>query len=295
MSGAGAITVMLAVAVLSVGCSNPSPPGGRQFIYEATKITSIKQNECNPTFFDPNCADEPFLEHIGVRITLSQPENVILHAASTYDNGGQFICELTQGNSCPGIPGDGITFGHVYLPDVVELNQGEPFEIMGMIDLMMERDQIIPFGITNVIEGIVGLINDALPTILANNGGLPSDAQGILNFIQTILPPLLGTILSIIGANIASALSGTTDQLIGWMPMLYIAVGGQLASLFEQILPTLVQLIEAFLINEPNSPLPQGLPIQLGVLGQLDSVWYGAVYTDPFTEYRVDYEWIQTG
>jgi hypothetical protein len=293
LSVVGAVAVVVALAVVSVGCTNPQPPSGVNIGFDALSITNIKQNEhSGPNFWDNDDYDEPYLAHLGIRIKLTGATKIDVWAQSTYDNNGQYICKFQQGQTCPGIPGDGATYDNTFQPDFVDLSKGEPLELLGTVDFSFERDQLIPFGLANALTSIAQLVEAALPTILAHGGALPTDPQGLINFIEKVLPPALGSVISIVAANLGAAIGGDGDDLIGFEPFFFFSVGGQLRSLLQGILPTLLQLVNQYLMTEPNSPLPTGIPAIIGVVGQGVSFDYGHADVQPRTVYRVNYGWV---
>ncbi len=293
LSVVGAVAIVVALAVVSVGCSNPQPSSGRNVAFVASTITNIKQNEhSGPNFWDNDNYDEPYMAHLGIRINLTGATTVHVWAQSSYNNNGQYICKFQQGQTCNGIPGDGAAFVKTFQPDFVELSKGVPLELLGTVDFSFERDQLIPFGLANALTSIAQTVEAALPTILAHGGALPTDPQGLVNFLEKILPPAIGTIISIVAGNIGAAIGGDSDDLIGYEPFLFLSVGGQLRSLLVTILPTLLQLVTLYLKSQPKSPLPDGIPAVIGIQGQRESWEYGKADVQPRTVYRVNYSWI---
>ena len=72
LSVVGAVAIVVALAVVSVGCSNPQPSSGRNVAFVATTITNLKQNEhSGPNFWDNDNYDEPYMAHLGIRINLT--------------------------------------------------------------------------------------------------------------------------------------------------------------------------------------------------------------------------------
>jgi len=292
---AGAIGVILAVALVAVGCSNPSPAGGIKVILEAHSLTSIDQNEFGgPNFWDNDNNDEPFLIHLALRIQLNGAQELQSVASSTYANGGAYFCDIAVGQTCIGPPGDGAFFGGVYRPDLVQLNNGEKLELLGSVEIMYERDVLLPIGLVQFWQGVAGLITAALPTILAEGGSLPSDTEGILTFLQNVLPSVLTTVLGFVGTNLGGLIGGDSDDLVGIAPLFFLAVGGGLAGVISSVLPTVIQLVNALLMAQPDSPFPNGLPIQIGVVGQGAQARFDSTGTTaPSTIYDVDYRWIE--
>ena len=76
------------------------------------------------------------------------------------------------------------------------------------------------------------------------------------------------------------------DQIIGFAPMFFFAVGGTLAEILKATLPSLLVLINQYLMSQPDSPFPNGLPVTLGVMGQVAGLEFGSEFQSPFTHYR---------
>jgi hypothetical protein len=276
------------LSVVAASCTNPSPPGGFNLRFEATEIRNVSfVGDWPTTFWDPDADEEPYLVHLGLRIALTPAVSVTTFVSSTYLNGGAFIGKIGAGGTLPTAPGDGVDFLGVQLPDLFDLANGAPFELLGSVEFLFERDQLIPLGIAQVLQAATGLINAALPPIIAN-GGLPSDLPGIVTFLGDLLPGVFATIVSVVGAVIGG-IAGS-DQLIGLSPKIFIGVGGGLASFIGGALPTLISLVNFALSQQNPNPFPNGLPITLGVVGAGATTRYG---TAPDTSvYDVDYRWV---
>jgi hypothetical protein len=284
--GRTALVVMLAVAAVSACTTNP-PANGNTYNFVAQSVTAIKTPGDWPlTFWDPDVEDEPYLVHMSLRLGLD-PVKVSLAVNSKATNDG-ILCKVKQGDTCHAGPGDGAAFYGLKLPDLLDLANGVPLEIVGSVEFLFEKDALLPAGaaITSLLDGVAQAANAALPAILAN-GGLPSSPQGILDLIGAVLPGVLTTVLGLVGTVIGN-LAGS-DNLIGLSPQLFLAVGGSLGDFLRSSIPSLLNLVNWALQNMPNSPLPKGLPIGLGVVGD------GAapVFTSPDQTqiFQVHYGW----
>ena len=108
-----------------------------------------------------------------------------------------------------------------------------------------------------------------------------------------MLPPAIGTIISIVAGNIGAAIggdSGRSDRLRALPVPLRRRVSCGACS--SAILPTLLQLVTQILKSQPKSPLPDGIPAVIGIQGQRQSWEYGKADVQPRTVYRVNYSWI---
>jgi hypothetical protein len=281
-----ALVPAVALAVLAASCTNPGPAGGYTLTFKAAEITNTSfVGDWPTTLWDNDSAEEPYLVHMGLRISLD-PVKVTTTVKSTYLNGGAYIGKVGAGQTLA-VPGtDGLTWSGVQLPDVADLANGAPLEILGSVEFLFDRDQLIPFGIANVLAGVSDTINAALPPILAN-GGLPSDAQGIIDLLSAVLPSVFTTVVGAVQAVIGS-LTGA-DTFFGFQPVMFVAVGGGLADVLKGALPSLMNLVNSALKAIPDSPLPDGLPLSLGVARQGLGIRFG---TPPTTsQYKVRYTW----
>ena len=281
------VGVMLASSLLAASCTNPPPAGGFTYRFQAEKITNTSfVGDWPATFWDPDVNEEPYLVHLGLRLRLSSPVSVTTSVASTYLNGGAVIGSMGAGDTLNIPPGDGLTFSGLTLPDTVDLGNGAPLEIVGSVEFLLESDQLIKFGLAQVLDSVSGLINTALQPIL-EKGGLPGDAQGIVNYIGLILPSVFTTVAAVVGTALSGIAGG--DQVLGVSPKFFLAVGGGLAAVLNDALPSIIDLVNFALSTQNPNPFPNGLPISIGVVGYGVQTSYG---TAPATStYTVQYGW----
>jgi hypothetical protein len=288
-TGRSVAVAVLAVAALVAGCTTNPPPGGRSWHLTAREVASVQSAGDWPiTFWDPDTAEEPYLVHLSLRIKLGEPLEITTGASSIYSNGGQTICKLSQGQTCAGVPGDGPRFNGLNAPDLLDLSMGADLEIVGTVDFLFERDALIPVGIVGLLQGVTQIINAALPTILGS-GGIPSDPQGIIDLLSSVLPGVLTTVVGAVGTILGNLAGG--DEMIGIAPILFIAVGGTLAGILRNVLPSILDLVEVALAQQPDNPFPNGLPITLGIVGDQPRVRYGSATESPFKVFDVKYGW----
>lgn len=278
--------VLAAIALVAASCTNPGPAGGYTLKFHAASVQNISfVGDKTLTLWDPDAEEEPYLVHLGLRIGLD-PISVKTTVRSTYLNGGNFIGKIGAGQTIPASVNDGITWSGVQLPDVADLANGAPLEILGSIEFLFDRDQLIPLGIANVLTGVSDAINAALPPILAN-GGLPSTADGIIALLGAVLPAVFTTVVGVVQAVVGN-LTGS-DTFFGFQPVMFLAVGGGLGDALKGALPSLMNLVNTALKAMPDSPLPDGLPLSLGVARQRLGVRFG---TAPGTSvHKVNYAW----
>ena len=281
-----AAVVIATMGLFAASCTNPAPPGGFTLNLRATKVTNVRFNGDWPTtFWDSDAEEQPYLVHLGLRVGLN-PISVKTSVTSTYLNGGQYIGKIGAGESIPGLPGDGLTWTGVQLPDTVDLAQGKPLEILGTVEFLFDRDQLVPLGIAQILQGVSQVINAALPPILENQG-IPSTPQGIFDLLGAVLPGVFATVVGAVQAVVGSLVG--SDTFIGFQPVMFIAVGGGLGDFLNGSLPSLMNLVNTVLKAMPDSPLPNGLPLSLGVARHGIDITYG---TAPATSvYKVRYGW----
>jgi hypothetical protein len=280
------VAAMVVFGLVAASCTNPAPPGGFTLKFQADKITNISFKGDYPlTFWDNDTAEEPYLVHLGLRLALN-PVKVTTSVASTYLNNGAYIGKISAGQTLADTKSDGLTWSGVQLPDTADLANGAPLEILGSVEFLFDRDQLIPFGIANILTGVSQVINQALPPILAN-GGLPSDPQALLTFLGGILPSVFTTIGGAVQAVIGQLLG--SDTFFGFQPVFFIAAGGGLGDFLKNSLPSLMGLVNAVLKAQPDSAFPNGLPLSIGVAKQPINLTFG---TAPTTSvYTVHYSW----
>jgi hypothetical protein len=281
-----ALVVLVAFGLVAASCSNPAPPGGFTLKFRAQKIQNISFKGDYPlTFWDNDTAEEPYLVHLGLRLNLS-PVKVTTTVTSTYLNNGAYIGKISAGQTLVDGQNDGITWSGVQLPDTADLANGAPLEILGSVEMLFDRDQLIPFGIANVLQGATQLINQALPPILAN-GGLPSDPAALLTFLGNLLPSVFTTVGGAIQAILGQLLG--SDTFFGFQPVFFIAAGGGLGDFLKNSLPSLMNLINTVLKAQPDSAFPNGLPLSIGVARQPMALTFGTPATT--SVYKVTYGW----
>lgn len=285
--GIAAVALVTATALLA-SCTNPPPAGGFRYAFYGANITNVTFKGDYPlTFWDNDKAEEPYLVHLGLKLQVTPKIEVSTAVTSTYLNNGAYIAKIAAQQSLDMGINDGVPFYGVSMPDVLDLGNGAPFQILGSVEFLFERDQLIPFGIAQVLAGVSQLINAALPTIIANNGALPSDPQGIVDFLGKLLPGVFASVIGVVGAALGSITGG--DPLIGFSPQLYIALGGTLGNFVYGALPTLLQLVNLYLENQNPNPFPDGLPFKIGVVPHSMTTHFG---TAPKTStYDVTYRW----
>lgn len=283
---ATAVVILAAFGLLGASCTNPAPTGGFTLKLRATQITNVSLKGDWPlTFWDSDVEEEPYLVHLGLRIGLN-PISVNTSVASTYLNGGQFIGKIGAGQTIPGLAHDGLTWTGAQLPDVADLANGAPLEIFGSVEFLFERDQLVPLGVAQVLQGVSQVINSALPPILANSG-IPSTPQGIFDLLGAVLPGVFATVAGAVQAVLGNLVG--SDAFIGFQPIMFIGVGGGLGDFLNGAVPSLMNLVNTVLKAMPDSPLPNGLPLSLGVARHGLNVTYG---TGPATSvYKVRYGW----
>lgn len=278
------VAVVATLGLVAVGCTNPSPPGGQTVTLTATSVHNVSfVGDWPPTFWDPDTAEEPYLVHMGIRITLAPEIKVQTFTTSSYFNGGSFLGKIGSGETLA--TNDGVSFTGVQLPDLGDLANGAPLELLGSIEFMFDRDQLFPIGVPQLLAGVSDLLNTALPPLLKT--GLPTDPGGLVSYIQGLLPAVFTTVIG--GAMTVITQFGGGDTFFGFQPAFFLTVGGGLGELMKLALPSAMGLINDAVKTIPDTPFPNGLPLAVGVVGQGLTMKYG---TAPATStYDVGYGW----
>jgi len=284
---ATAVVVLAAFGLIGASCTNPAPAGGFSLKLRATQVTNVSfKGDWPLTFWDNDVDEEPYLVHLGLRIGLN-PIAVTTSVASTYLNGGQYIGKIGAGQTIAGNPNDGLNWNGVQLPDVADLANGAPLEILGTVEFLFDRDQLVPLGIAQVLQGVSQVINAALPPILANSG-IPSTPQGILDLLGAVLPGAFATIVGAVQAVVGNLTGG--DTFIGFQPVMFVAAGGGLGDFLNGALPSVMNLVNTVLKAMPDTPLPNGLPLSLGVARHGLNITFGDKTAT--SVYKVRYGWV---
>ncbi len=279
-----AVAVAAIASLLAAVACVPPPAASRTWKSVATSLQTINQSN-DAEFPDWDGFDEPYMMRVAFRVTIGEANSAQAWLVSTYPS---IICKAneTDKNVCPIKANMGtVAFPDVVLPDITDLaGGGTPVEILGTLDVMYEQDQLFPGGPPTLWNGVAGIMKTALNSTLAS-GAVPSTPEALLDLIAGALGPALSTVGGAIEGFIAGL--GNPDDIVAIVPQIFIPAGGAFASILGGLLPGAIGLINTILINQPDSPFPDGLPIHLGIT---DAAGYRLTFTDGFTDYRVSYK-----
>lgn len=285
------VVALLVTAMFAAACT-PAPPVTSSWAVQAKTFINVDQN---PDWEAPDYDryDEPYIMQVAFRVTIG-----VENSAQTWlvHNYPQIICKSEDGTKPAGpntVVGDRtcaipekmgtVTFPAVTQPDITDLNEGAPIEILGTLGIMYEKDAIFEGGPKELWQGVAGAMKPILNNLLGS-GALPETPEDIAALLGDVLGDALGAVGGILLGTIAGL--GNPDDLIGIAPSIFIASGGVLRDLLGGLLPPVIDLVNAALKADPDGAFPDGLPIHLGVT---NNSGYTANYQDDYTHYRVNY------
>jgi hypothetical protein len=146
---------------------------------------------------------------------------------------------------------------------VIQIAQGAPVEILGTFDVMYERDQLFPGGPIDLWKSVANVLKVVLNDTLAQ-GALPDSPEAIAALIGDVFSQAIGVVGGVVG-SIIGGIGGAPDEIV---------------------LPSVIGLVNTAISSQPNSPFPNGLPIQIGVVSAGTS--HTTFANDKMT-YTVDY------
>jgi hypothetical protein len=238
--------------------------------------------------------DEPYLMRVAFRVTTGVAGSAQAWLVSDYPN---IICKTEDGTrpltgtavrgpkDCPISTRMGtVEFPNLQLPDVIQIAQGAPVEILGTFDVMYERDQLFPGGPIDLWKSVANVLKVVLNDTLAQ-GALPDSPEAIAALIGDVFSQAIGVVGGVVG-SIIGGIGGAPDEIVSIAPSIYLAVGGNFAGLLRNVLPSVIGLVNTAISSQPNSPFPNGLPIQIGVVSAGTS--HTTFANDKMT-YTVDY------
>lgn len=234
-----AITVagVVSLALLATACPTPpvygGPPTGSR-TFQATKVKVITHND---DFFGGD-ADEPTVLNIGFRVRLGGG-NTNNAAAQVVSGTNPWSCLLCQGptdgqsHTYVGSEKGSVLFNNVPLPDLGDLLQGAPIEIVGVWAWKVEDDGAT--GLADVAQASAAAIVAALNQTVGI-AAVPNDANQIVNAILAAIGNLGFFQLFATAFNAAiNNLNIFSDDAMG--SAMYIGVGssGALGSIIDGV------------------------------------------------------------
>lgn len=248
-----------ALALVGAACA-PAPPSDWRVSPQSITVNDGEDNDAG---------DEPYVIQIGFRSTLGVPGSSDVTVASQCTSGALPPNDAAPNGTTVTIPSGSadISFPGVQNLDLADLAmEGAPFEVIGTLSFVMERDGIFEScAVTDALRSaLAGTLEDALELLIANSD-TPPEAEDLVNLVLENLGDFVAAAGSLIAAVIEGL--GNPDDIIGVAAQIHLPTRGALTDLFNTVLaiggifsPGLEQ---GFI---PLDDLPSELQIRVGTL-----------------------------
>ncbi len=259
---AGAVAVLLGLAVVAAACTPPAGPPPRDWVVRPVSITVLDQE-------DVDAGDEPYVIQVGFRSKLGVADSTQVSVASQCRSGALPATDAGGvGDTVPVPPGS----ADIRFDDVTNLDVGDlalnfaPLEVIGTLGFVVERAGIFAScAITDLLQGsLTPVLGDALELLIASQPIPPTQEQLI-----ALITDNIGSLLGAIGGLIAAVLEGlgNPDDVIGIAAQIHLPTAGA----FTGLLQTAFQIAGLFdadlaLGVLPLDDLGSGLKIRVGAL-----------------------------
>lgn len=259
--GLFAVPVLVVTAAL-VGTACAPPPAPTDWTVRPVSVT-VHDGE------DNDGGDEPYIIQVGFRSKVG-----VANSSSTSISSQCYRNRLPANNAAPDgttvtiPPGSAdVTFSGVKNLDIPDLaTNAAPFEVIGTLSFVMERDGI--FGGCAVSDALrsalLGVVRDALDVLIANSP-VPPTTEQLIDLVVSNLGDFIAAAGSLIGAVLEGL--GNPDDVIGVAAQIHLPTKGALTDLVNGALD-LAGLFSPGLENGfiPIDGLPSTLQIRVGTL-----------------------------
>lgn len=257
----GLATLLVCVALVGAACA-PSAPPPTEWKVKPVSIT-VHDDE------DNDGGDEPYVIQVGFRSKVGVPGSSATSIASQCYSGA-----LPAPNAAPNgttitiPPGSAdISFSGAQTLDIVDLAANTaPFEVLGTLTFVMERDGIFEGCAMSDLfnNALLGVVRDALNLLIANSPTPPSTEE-LINLLVANLEDFIYAAGSLIGAVLEGL--GNPDDVIGVAAQIHLPTRGGLTDLVNTAL-AIGGLFSPGLENGfiPIDGLPSSLQIRVGTL-----------------------------
>lgn len=253
---------VLVVAAALVGTACAPPPAPTDWTVRPVSVT-VNDGE------DNDGGDEPYIIQVGFRSKLG-----VDNSTSTSISSQCYRNRLPANNAAPNgttvtIPTGSadVTFSGVNNLDIPDLaTNAAPFEVIGTLSFVMERDGI--FGGCAVSDALrsalLGVLRDALELLIAESP-VPPTTEQLIDLVVSNLGDFVAAAGSLIGAVLEGL--GNPDDIIGVAAQIHLPTKGALTDLVNGALD-LAGLFSPGLENGfiPIEGLPSTLQIRVGTL-----------------------------
>lgn len=252
----------IALALLAAACTPGGPPLAGFTV--SPKSVTVHHQE------DWDAGDEPYVIQLGFRSKLGVPNSTSTSFSSQCYNGKLPAADAAPNGTTYEFPAGAadINLGNVQPLDLGDLALATaPFEIIGTLTFVMERDGIFPTGcaVSDLLNSALsGTIRDALEMLIARSDTPPS-TEDLINLIVDHIGDFLQAAAGLVGAVIEGL--GDPDDIIGIAAQIYLPTTGALTDLIRTGLAIgglfAPGLDQGFI---PIDGLPQTLAIKVGPL-----------------------------
>lgn len=272
----GAIAALLTIGALLAAACAPAPPATWKVSPASITVHDGEDNDGG---------DEPYVIQIGFRSKVGVPNSSEVSIASQCSAQRLFPNNAAPDGTTLQIPAGSadIAFPDTQNLDLADLgNEDLPFEVLGTLSFVMERDGIFEgCAVTDALRSaLVGTLEDALDLLIAGSD-TPPEAEALVNLVLDNLGNFVAAAGSLIGAVIEGL--GNPDDIIGVAAQVHLPTRGALTDLFNTALaiggifsPGLEQ---GFI---PVDGLPSELQIRVGTLSPSSATFR---FTTPVADY----------
>ena len=256
-----AVPVLIAVVAV-VGSACAPPPAPTDWKIRPVSVTVNDKEDADP-------GDEPYVIQVGFRSKVGVPGSSSTSISSQcYANKLPATDVGRNGTTVPIPPGSAdVTFTGVENLDLADIATGEiPFEVLGTLTFVMERDGIFAgCAVSDALRSaLLGVIEDALEVLIANSPVPPTTEE-----LVDLIVANLGDFINAAGSLVAAVLEGlgNPDDVIGVAAQIHLPTRGGLTDLVNGALD-LAGLFSPGLEDGfiPVDGLPSALQIRVGTL-----------------------------
>lgn len=260
--GRPSIVALVLAAVAMVGAACAAPPAPTEWRVSPQSVT-VHHGE------DRDGGDEPYVIQVGFRSKLGVPGSSSTSISSQCTHNRLPATNAAPDGTTSAIPAGSadIVFPGVQNLELSDLAGGQiPFEVIGTISFVMERDGIFTgCAVTDLFNNALrGVLRDALEMLIANSD-TPPTAEALIDLIVDNLGSFLAAAGNLIGAVLEGF--GNPDDVIGVAAQIHLPTRGALTDLIRTGLAIgglfAPGLEHGFI---PIDGLPSALQIRVGTL-----------------------------
>ncbi len=273
----GLVTLVVSMALVGAACV-PSTPPPTEWKVKPVSIT-VHDGE------DNDGGDEPYVIQVGFRSKVGVPGSSSTSIASQCRSRKLPSANAgTDGATVPVPVGSAdISFSGAQTLDILDLAASTaPFEVLGTLSFVMERDGIFEgCAMTDLFDNALrGVLRDALDLLIANSP-TPPEPEDLINLLLANLEDFVYAAGSLIAAALEGL--GNPDDVIGVAAQIHLPTRGGLTDLVN----TGLAIGGIFSPGLENGFIPiEGLPSSLQIrVGTLSPSAANFRFTSPIADY----------